>query len=82
MKVIKNIDGTYYKKGDNIKEILAKHIISPVRFDKAIELMKKEQVDEYIEIGPGKVLTGFIKKDNKEANTYNINNLETLENYI
>ena len=79
VKVIKNLDGTYYKKGDNIKEILAKHIISPVRFDKAIELMKKEQVDEYIEIGSGKVLTGFIKKDNKEAKTYNISSVETLE---
>ena len=79
VKVIKNLDGTYYKKGDNIKEILAKHIISPVRFDKAIELMKKEQVDEYVEIGQGKVLTGFIKKDNKEAKTYNISSVETLE---
>ena len=79
VKVIKNIDGTYYKPEDNIKEILANHIINPVRFDKAIQLMKKEQIEEYIEVGPGKVLTGFIKKDNKEATTYNINNLESLE---
>ena len=81
-KVIKNIDGTYYNSDDNIKEILAKHIISPVRFDKAIQLMKEEQVEEYIEIGPGKTLTGFVKKDNKEALTYNISNLETLEEYL
>ena len=40
VKVIKNLDGTYYKKDDDIKGILAKHIISPVRFDKAIELLK------------------------------------------
>ena len=46
-----------------------------------IELMKNENIDEYIEIGPGKALTGFIKKDIKEAKTYNINNIETLENY-
>lgn len=65
VKVIKNIDGTYYKPEDNIKEILANHIINPVRFDKAIQLMKKEQIEEYIEVGPGKVLTGFIKKDNR-----------------
>ena len=65
VKVIKNIDGTYYKTEDNIKEILANHIINPVRFDKAIQLMKKEQIEEYIEVGPGKVLTGFIKKDNR-----------------
>lgn len=81
-KVIKNIDGTFYKESDNKKEILANHIISPVRFDKAIELMTEEQVEEFVEIGSGKVLTGFVKKDNKEANVYNIFNLETLENYI
>ena len=82
IKVIKNLDGNYYTRNDNIKEILAKHIISPVRFDKAIKLMENEEIEEYVEIGPGKVLTGFIKKDNKEAKVYNINNLETLENYI
>ena len=62
VKVIKNIDGTFYNKTDNIKEILANHIISPVRFDKAIELMKKEKIEQYIEIGPGKTLTGFVRK--------------------
>lgn len=82
IKVIKNIDGKFYSKQDNIKEILAKHIISPVRFDKAIETMEQEKVEEYVEIGPGKALTGFIKKDNKEAKTYNINTLESLEKYI
>ena len=82
IKVIKNIDGTFYNEKDNIKEILAKHIINPVRFDKAIKIMQEEKVDEYIEIGPGRTLTGFVKKDNKEAKTYNINNIESLEKYI
>ena len=82
VKVIKNIDGTYYNENDNIKEILANHIISPVRFDKAIKLMEKEKVEEYIEIGPGRTLTGFIKKENREANTFNINSLESLEKFL
>ena len=82
VKVIKNIDGTYYNEKDNIKEILANHIISPVRFDKAIKLMEEENVEEYVEIGPGKTLTGFVKKENKEANTFNINNLESLEKFL
>lgn len=81
VKVIKNIDGNYYLENENLKQILAEHIVNPVRFDKTIELMKNENIDEYIEIGPGKALTGFIKKDIKEAKTYNINNIETLENY-
>ena len=82
VKVIKNIDGNYYLEKENLKQILAEHIVNPVRFDKTIELMKNENIDEYIEIGPGKALTGFIKKDIKEAKTYNINNIETLENYL
>ena len=81
-KVIKNIDGTFYSENDNIKNILAEHIVNPVRFDKAIKLMQEEGIEEYIEIGPGKALTGFIKKDNKEAKTYNISSVETLESYI
>lgn len=82
VKVIKNIDGTYYEENDNIKEILANHIISPVRFDKAIKLMEQENVEEYVEIGPGRTLTGFVKKENKEANTFNINTVESLEAYL
>lgn len=82
VKVIKNIDGNYYLQNENLKQILAEHIVNPVRFDKTIELMENENIDEYIEIGPGKALTGFIKKDIKEAKTYNINNIETLENYL
>lgn len=82
IKVIKNIDGTFYNENDDIKNILANHIISPVRFDKTMKLMMQEGIEEYVEIGPGKTLTGFIKKENKEANTFNINNIETLEAYL
>ena len=82
VKVIKNLDGSYYGANDNLVEILSNHIVNPVRFDKAIKLMNEENVEEYVEIGPGKTLTGFVKKDNKEANVYNINNLATLEEYI
>ena len=62
VKVIKNIDGTFYNKNDNIKQILSKHIISSVRFDRAIKLMKEENVDVYIEIGPRKNLNRICEK--------------------
>ena len=82
VKVIKNLDGKIYTENAHFKEILAKHIISPVRFDKAIEYMKNEKIERFIEIGPGKTLTGFIKKDYPEAELHNINNLESLEALI
>ena len=81
VEVIKNIDGTIYNENDDIKKVLANHIVSPVRFDKAIKYMFEKGVTEFVEIGPGKVLTGFIKKEDKEANVVNTNNLESLENY-
>lgn len=84
IKVIKNIDGTYYTKQDDIKEILSKHIVSPVRFDKAIQKMKDEQVKRFIEIGPGKALSGFVKKELKgeEIEVINICDVNSLENFL
>ena len=81
-KVIKNIDGTFYNDSDDMVEILSNHIISPVRFDKAIKLMKDENIDTFVEIGPGKTLTGFIKKELENVNVFNIYDVDTLENAI
>ena len=81
-KVIKNIDGTFYNDTDDMVEILSNHIISPVRFDKAIKLMKDENIDTFVEIGPGKTLTGFIKKELENVNGFNIYDVDTLENAI
>ena len=82
--VIKNIDGDIYKKEENIKDILAKHIISPVQFDKSLKTMLELGIDTFIEIGPGKTLSGFAKRidTDKEITILNINNVETLENVL
>ncbi len=80
--VIKNIDGMPYTDKDNVKEILQRHIISPVYFDKTIETMLEMGVDTFIEIGPGKTLAGFIKRTNKEVKILNINDVKTLEETI
>lgn len=53
-KVIKNIDGEEYKKDDDIKDILSKHVMSPVRFSKSIQTMLNLGADTFIEIGPRK----------------------------
>lgn len=82
IKVIKNLDGKLYSQEDELKEILAKHIISPVRFDRAIDMMREYGVERFIEIGPGKTLTGFVKKDYPEAKLLNINNCESLERVL
>ncbi len=80
--VIKNVDGTPYSKEDNIKEILADHVMSPTKIAQSIEYMLKNGVDTFIEIGPGKTLTGFVKKIDRSAKYMNINDVQSLENVI
>lgn len=81
-KVVKNINAEMYNSEDDVKEILAKHIISPVRFKESIQTMLDNGVDTFIEIGPGKVLSGFVKKTDKSVKILNINDVETLKNVI
>lgn len=83
-KVIKNLDGTVYTELDNIKEILVKHIINPVMFSKTLKNMLDDGIDTFIEIGPGKTLSGFVKRMKTEKNIkiLNVNNVETLEQVL
>lgn len=81
-KVFKNLDAKEYTKEDDIKDILAKHVMSPVRFSKSVENMINQGVDTFVEIGPGKVLSGFIRKINKEVKVLNIQDKESLENTL
>lgn len=83
-KVIKNLDGDFYKDTDNVKEILASHIINPVRFSKTIKTMLDNGIDTFIEVGPGKTLSGFVKRTptDKEVKILNINDVQTLKETI
>lgn len=83
-KVIKNLDGEEYKDTDNLKEILAKHIINPVRFSKTLENMISDGIDTFIEVGPGKTLSGFVKRTptDKKIQIYNTSNCLNLEETI
>ncbi len=83
-KVIKNIDGLYYKSDSDIREVLSKHIMNPVRFTDCLKKMYDSGVDTFLEIGPGKVLSGFVKRMGFErtVNIFNINSVNTLDSFI
>lgn len=84
ISVIKNINGELYSNEDDMRDILEKHIISPVRFSKSIQTMIDMGIDTFVEVGPGKTLSGFVKrvKTDKEIKIFNINCVESFENAI
>ena len=79
LKVVSNVTATEYKDADEIKKLLIKQIESPVRWRESIEYMISQGTTMFIEIGPGKVLSGLIKRINKEVKVLNIDKLEDIE---
>lgn len=61
-----------------IKELLTRQVMEPVRFYDSIAKMREAGVTEFIEIGPGKVLSGFMKKIDKTAVVHSVESVETL----
>ena len=74
-----NVEATLVEKADGIKEMLAAQMISSVCFWQSIEKMIDDGVDTFIEIGPGKSLSGFVKRISKEVKVINIDKVEDLE---
>ena len=77
-----NVLGKPYSKQDDIRDLLRKQIMSPVLFEDSINHMLDQGIDTFIELGPGKTLSGFVKKIDKKANVYNIEDLDTLKSTV
>ena len=77
--VISNVSATEYKNIDEIKKLLIEQIESPVRWRESINYMISKGTSTFVEIGPGKVLSGLIKRINKEVKVLNIDSLEDIQ---
>lgn len=69
-------------KKEEIKSLLTRQVMEPVRFYESIEVMKEAGVTNFIEIGPGKVLSGFVKKIDKTATMAGVEDLASLESLL
>ena len=80
--VYSNVKGEPYEKEDDIRELLRLQIMSPVLFEKSIRDLINKGVDTFIEVGPGKTLSGFVKKIDKEVNVYNVEDIKSLKETV
>lgn len=77
-----NVTADYVTDSSQVKELLEQQVSSSVRWQQSVERMIADGVDEFVEIGPGKTLSGFMKKINKEVKVCNIDKMEDFERFV
>ena len=79
IKLISNVTANEIKNADELKELLVKQIENRVRWREIINNMINVGVNQFIEIGPGKILSGLVKRINKDVKINTINNESDIE---
>ena len=82
MPYVTNVTADYVTDIYEIKELLGRQVYSSVRWQQSVERMIADGVDTFIEIGPGRTLTGFLKKINKNVTGLHIEKVEELEEVV
>ena len=77
-----NVDASYVTDAESIKDLLEKQVSSSVCWQQSVEKMIADGVDTFIEIGPGKTLTGFMRKIDKTAKVMNVETVADLEKVL
>ena len=80
--LVTNVDASPVGTDHAVRNALARQVVSPVRWVESVELMIERGVRRFVEVGPGAVLAGLIKRINREVETINVNNAETLESFL
>ena len=75
---VANLTADYVSSPENIRELLEKQISSPVKWQQSVERMLADGVDTFVEIGPGRTLSSFVKKINREVTVLNVDKYEDL----
>lgn len=76
---VTNVTAGYVTEPDSVKELLVRQVFSSVRWQQCVEAMIRDGVDTFVEIGPGKTLTGFLKKIDRSVKALHVEKAEDLE---
>lgn len=80
--VVANVDAGFPASGEEFKKALLRQIVSPVQWEKCVRRLGDEGVSTFIEVGPGRTLTGLIRRILPEARMVRVEDGETLENAL
>ena len=79
--IISNVTAESENDPDKIKKLLVEQIFSTVRWRESLNYMSKEGVNSFVEIGPGKVLSGMVKRTIERANCFSINSIADIKDF-
>lgn len=82
VKVIANIDAEFYESGQAVKKGLVKQLTCPILWQKCMERLFREGIENFYEIGPGRVLTGLMKRIDRKRKVVNISSAEAIEKLL
>jgi [acyl-carrier-protein] S-malonyltransferase len=79
MPLVNNAEATVLRTADDVRASLVRQLPSSVRWEESVKTMAQQGVTTFVEVGPGTVLTGLIKRIVPEARTLNVNDPKSLE---
>ena len=79
---VTNVTAQYVRNPEEVKDLLVKQVSSPVRWQQCVEAMIADGVDTFVEIGPGRTLTGFLRKIDRNVKGFHVEKPEDMENVL
>ena len=79
---INNVEAEYVTSAEPIKDLLTRQVSSSVRWQQSVERMIADGVDTFVEIGPGKTLSGFMKRIDPSVTVMNIDKVQDMERVL
>jgi [acyl-carrier-protein] S-malonyltransferase len=77
--LVTNVDAAVVEGAAAARDSLVRQVSSPVRWLESVELLIKEGVDTFVEVGPGKVLTGLMRQISKDVRCFNVEDSASLK---
>lgn len=82
IKVVANISAEYYSSADDIRRGLVKQLVRPILWQKCMEKLLADGIDDFYEIGPSRVLTGLMKRISRRTKITNISSADSLDEFL
>jgi [acyl-carrier-protein] S-malonyltransferase len=80
LPLVTNVDAATIRRGADARDALVRQVSSPVRWLESMELLIREGVDTFVEVGPGKVLSGLMRQISREVKCFNVEDAASLKN--